>query len=155
MEQIETVFLDYQSRTSVRLAQWLLKNHWKQDVKFLQAPDEFISRIGGTTAGVIIGDRALQALPAFPYIYDLSEAWKAATGLPFVFAAWIAAGDLPEDFIPAFNAANAEGFLHLDEIVAANPFPAYDLKRYYTENIVYQLDERMVAGMNRFLAEIA
>ena len=155
LEQIEKVYLDYQSRTSIRLAQWLLKNYWKQEVQYLSAPVDYISRIGGTTAGVIIGDRALQALPAFPYVYDLSEAWKAATGLPFVFAAWISTREFAADFVAAFDAANAEGLQHIDEITAANHLPAYDLKRYYTENIVYRLDDRMKKGMERFLQEIS
>jgi len=155
LEQIETVYLDYQSRTSIRLAQWLIENYWRRSVAYLPAPEDYIARITGTTAGVIIGDRALQALPAFPYVYDLADAWKSATGLPFVFAAWIATKEPPADFIAAFDAANAEGFAHLDEIVAENPLPAYDLMRYYTQNIVYRLDEPMRAGMDKFLAEIS
>lgn len=155
MENIERVYLDYQSRTSVQLAQWLLRNFWRQKVEFLDAPEDYISRIGSTTAGVIIGDRALQALAAFPYVYDLAEAWKAATGLPFVFAGWTATRELPAAFLAAFDAANAEGQHHLEEIVAANPFPAYDLMQYYTKNIVYRLNDRMMVGMRKFLHEIS
>ncbi len=155
MEQIERVYLDYQSRTSVRLAQWLLRNFWGQKAEFLEAQEDYIGRIGSTTAGVIIGDRALQALAAFPYVYDLAEGWKAATGLPFVFAGWTATKELPQEFLVAFDAANAAGMQHINEIVAQNPFPAYDLMRYYTENIVYRLDARMMSGMQRFLREIS
>ncbi len=154
MANIARVFLDYQSRTSIRLAQWLLQHFWKQPVAYVDAPEDYIGRIRGTTAGVIIGDRALQAAPAFPYVYDLAEAWKAATGLPFVFAGWAATRDFPEDFLAAFNAANAEGMKHLAEIVAANPFPAYDLMQYYTQNIRYRLDAPMMEGMDQFLTEM-
>lgn len=152
MEEIEVVYLDYQSRTSVRLAQVLLEHHWKKDVVYKQAAVDYIDNdIKGDNAGVIIGDRALQQLGNFKYVYDLSAAWKDYTGLDFIFAAWIANKDLPVDFIEKFNKANAIGFDHLDEIIEANPFPEYSLYTYYTDNIKYVLDERKRAGLKRFL----
>ncbi len=154
MEEIEIVYLDYQSRTSVRLAQLLLADFWKKDIQFLPAPEDYIAQITGTTAGVIIGDRALQQLPNFKYSYDLSAAWKQHTGLDFVFAAWIANKALPADFIALFNAANAEGLQHIDTVIAANEIPYYSLSTYYTDNIKYVLDESKLAGMRRFLEMI-
>lgn len=151
MEEIEVVYLDYQSRTSVRLVQLLLQHFWKKDVQFLPAPEDYIGRIGGTTAGVIIGDRALAQLPNFPHVYDLSKAWQAWQGLPFVFAAWIARAPLPADFILAFDEAQAQGLQHLNEVIAENPFPPYDLHTYYTENIVYPLGAEERKGMKEFL----
>lgn len=151
IDDIKTVYLDYQSRTSVRLAQILLAEHWKKNVEYRQATEHYIDYINGPNAGVIIGDRALQQLHNFPYIYDLSAAWKAYTGLDFVFAAWVANKDLPKGFIDRFNGANATGFHHLPEIIAANPFPYYDLHTYYTENIKYVLDEQKKKGLAKFL----
>ena len=112
MEEIETVYLDYQSRTSVKLAELLLESHWKKKVVYKPAPENFIEHINGTSAGVIIGDRALIQLSNFRYIYDLSAAWKDYTGLDFVFAAWVANSPLPQGFTARFNAANAEGLKH-------------------------------------------
>ncbi|RYE17048.1 MAG: hypothetical protein EOP51_24630 [Sphingobacteriales bacterium] len=151
MEEIETVYLDYQSRTSVRLAQLLLEKHWNKQVVFKPAGENYIEYINGTTAGVIIGDRALQQLTNFGYIYDLADAWQDFTGLPFVFAAWVANKELPEDFVNAFNAANAEGLRHIDAVVEENPFPYYDLKKYFTHNIHYLLDEEKRRGLAKFL----
>jgi chorismate dehydratase len=151
MEDIKAVYLDYQSRTSVRLAQLLLEKHWKQDVAFKPAGENYIEYINGTTAGVIIGDRALKQLDNFEYIYDLATAWKDFTGLHFIFAAWVANKELPADFLKAFNGANATGMQHLDEIVAANTFPYYDLKKYYTENIKFYFDDEKKKGLNKFL----
>jgi len=154
ISEITDVYLDYQSRTSVRLTRLLFAEYWKRDVNFLPAPVDYIDNISGTRAAVIIGDRALQQLHNFPYVYDLSDAWKSLTGLPFVFAAWVANKELPAEFVSEFNKANAEGLHHLDEIVAANPFPAYDLKVYYTDNIHYYLDESKKKGLNLFLEKI-
>ena len=114
MEQIERIYLDYQSRTSVNLAKILLREYWKKEVELVDATGEdFREEIKGTTAGVVIGDRALQQRLQSKYIYDLAEAWKLHTGLPFVFAAWIANKKLPGEFVTAFNEANAVGLQHL------------------------------------------
>jgi chorismate dehydratase len=154
MEKIERVYLDYQSRTSVRLAQVLLREHWKKDVVYLPAEEGYIEELRGTDAGVIIGDRALQQLNRFPCIYDLATAWKDFTGLDFVFAAWVANKELPADFRAQFNEANAEGLKHIDDVIALNPCPFYDLHTYYTENIKYYLDGEKLKGMERFLEMI-
>lgn len=155
IEEIKKVYLDYQSRTSVKLAQLLLKKYWKKEVVFLEAPENYIEYINDTTAGVIIGDRALKQLDNFAYCYDLAAAWKNFTGLPFVFAAWISNKPLPQDFINRFNEANAEGLNHIDEVVQANPFPYFNLKEYYTEHIHYLLNEEKKKGLALFLEMIA
>ncbi|HTN46854.1 MAG TPA: menaquinone biosynthesis protein [Flavipsychrobacter sp.] len=152
MDEIQTVYLDYQSRTSVKLAEVLLKHYWKKEVEFLPATENYIEYINDTKAGVIIGDRALKQLSNFPYIYDLATAWKDFTGLPFVFAAWISNKDLPPDFTAAFNKANAEGLQHIDEVVKQNSFPYFDLKEYYTRHIHYFLDESKKQGLQKFLS---
>ena len=154
MEEITAVYLDYQSRTSVRLAQLLLEKYWKKDVVFMQADEHYIDRIEGTTAGVIIGDRALKQLATFAHVYDLSAAWKDFTGLDFVFAAWVANKELPVSFIEKFDAANAEGLQHIDEVIKANSFPWYDLDTYYRKNIKYELDDNKRKGLATFLEMI-
>lgn len=154
LEEIKSVILDYQSRTSVRLTQLLFAEHWKKDVAFLPAGEHFIEEIEGTTAAVIIGDRALEQLPNFPYHYDLSKAWKELTGLPFVFAAWVSNRELPADFIRRFNEANALGMQRLDDIAAEYAVPYYSLETYYKQNIVYRLGAEERKGLALFLEKI-
>ena len=156
IEKVERVFLDYQSRTSVNLAKILLKEYWKKDVAFIDATGEdFRSQLTGITAGVIIGDRALEQRTKSNYIYDLGEAWKDHTGLPFVFAAWIANKKLPEEFILAFNEANSIGLDRIDEVIRENNFIYYDLDNYYTKCISYQLDDEKRKGLALFLEKLA
>lgn len=154
MEQIDTVILDYQSRTSVNLARVLLKEYWKKEVVFQDATPDFREKIKGTTAAVVIGDRALEQISMSAYMYDLGAAWKAHTGLPFVFAAWVANKPLDEDFIDAFNKANAYGVSHIDEVLAGLNYPAYDLKKYYTENLSYPLTDEKRKGLALFLEKL-
>jgi chorismate dehydratase len=149
--QIETVLLDYQSRTSVLLVQILLRHFWKQKVKLVQAKPGFEQHIAGTTAAVVIGDRAMQIRSQYDFVFDLAEAWKKFSGLPFVFATWVANKPLPASFYTAFNQANHFGLQHLQQVVAQNPFEAYNLHHYFTQNISYQLTEPMRAGLQLFL----
>ncbi len=151
LEEIDTILLDYQSRTSVNLCKVLLKNYWKINPQLQDAKEDFRNHIKGTTAGVVIGDRALQQRHQSKYIYDLAGAWKTFTGLPFVFAAWIANKELPADFSTEFNEANGIGLQQLENVIKENPFTAYSLRTYYTENISYELTVEKRKGLQLFL----
>ena len=60
MQEIETVYLDYQSRSSVALLKWLMRESWGINPTIIQATNEsYREAIRGTTAGLVIGDRAL------------------------------------------------------------------------------------------------
>lgn len=155
MQEIQKVYLDYQSRSSVALLKWLMKESWGIDPEILQAEDEtYRAQIKGTTAGLVIGDRALEQRKISTFIYDLGSEWRSITGLPFVFAAWISVKPLPPGFIQSFDHANGVGIAHIDEIVRDNPYELYDLKKYYTLHLSYQLDERKRKGMEKFLQVI-
>jgi chorismate dehydratase len=155
MDQIETVLLDYQSRTSVNLAKILFKEYWKKEVVLHDAKEDFRSDIKGNVAGIVIGDRALEQRKISPYMFDLAANWIAFTGLPFIFAAWIANKPLGEDFEDAFNRANAYGIKHIDEVVAEQHYTSYDLKKYYTENISYHLTDNKKKGLTLFLEKLS
>ena len=153
IEQITKIYLDYQSRTSVQLARILLAQYWKKEVEFIKAEEGYIDQIAGTTAGVIIGDRALAARPTFKYMYDLAAAWIDHTGLPFVFATWIANKPIPAEFMVAFDLANEYGLQHLDQVIESIPAieQVYDLHKYYTQNISYEFTPEKRKGMELFL----
>ena len=155
ISQIKKVYLDYQSQSSVALLKWLIKEYWGIHPEIIQADDEsYRDKIKGTTAGLVIGDRALEQRKISTFIYDLGSEWRSITGLPFVFAAWVSTRPLPEDFIKLFDEANAIGLAHIEDIVAATPFDLYDLKKYYTLHLSYRLDERKKDGMRKFLGLI-
>lgn len=155
MYEIKKVYLDYQSRTSVALLKYLMKEYWGINPEIVEAVDEdYRKEIKGTTAGLVIGDRALEQRKISTFIYDLGSEWRKITGLPFVFAAWVSLKPLPQDFITLFDKANAEGLLHIDEIVLNTPYELYDLKKYYKLHLSYDLDDAKQRGMNHFLSVI-
>jgi chorismate dehydratase len=155
LENVKQVYLDYQSRTSVRLAQILLKEYWQVNVEFIPTSGEdYRTAIKGTTAGVVIGDRALEQRRSSEYIYDLGTAWKAHTGLPFVFAAWISNKIMPVDFIQSFNEANKQGLDKIETLLKEFNYPYFDLEEYFTNYIDYQLNDLKIKGLNLFLERI-
>ena len=154
MHEIKTVLIDYQSRTSVELLKLLINDFWKLDVTYTDTSDDYISKIKGTTAGLIIGDRALEQRNSFTYIYDLASAWKEFKHLPFVFAAWVSNKEIPAQFITSFNEANKVGLDNIGDVITENSYPFYDLRTYYTKNILYSLDGDKRKGMELFLSKL-
>lgn len=153
MNQIKRVYLDDHSTTSVKLLKILLAQFWKIEVEFLTAFEGYIDQINGTTAGLIIGDRALLNLSRFAFVFDLGLAWKQHTGLPFVFAAWVANKTIPLEFIQAFDTANAIGIHQIEHVISMIPEKeqVYNLYQYYTENISYHFTNEKKEGMDLFL----
>ena len=154
LAEVSTILLDYQSRTSVALLKILIREHWKITPELQAAAADYEKNISGTTAGLVIGDRALAQRTRSKYIYDLGSAWKEMTGLPFVFAAWVSNKPISMDFIGLFNTANALGMGHIDEIIAKYSPQYDDLKQYYTRNIMYKLDDSLRKGLNLFIQKL-
>lgn len=153
LEQTKRIYLDYQSRTSVELARILVRDYWKLDVEFIGAEGEdFRDLIEGDTAGLVIGDRAFKQKSISKYSYDLGEAWKSYTGLPFVFAAWISNKPLPAEFIKSFNEANGFGLNHIADVTAGLDLNgSVDLEEYFKKYISYNLDEEKRSALKLFL----
>ncbi len=152
MNEIKRVYLDYQSRTSVALLKYLMKEYWGINPEIVEAKDEdYRQEIKGTTAGLVIGDRAFEQRKISTFIYDLGSEWRSITGLPFVFAVWVSKKPMPAEFIRVFNEANALGLNHIDEVIAASRSDIYDLKKYYTLHLSYKLDGAKSEAVKKFL----
>jgi chorismate dehydratase len=152
IQEVKKVLLDYQSRTSVLLAEILFERHWKQRPVFEQAGPDFLHQIHGNTAAVVIGDRALKQRSLSAFIYDLGDAWKQMTGLPFVFAAWISNKPLDRDWIRRFDEANAYGVQNIPDVLKQIQDSFFDFREYYTRYLSYELDGEKRKGLNLFLS---
>lgn len=153
IEQLDAIYLDHHSRSSVALTRLLLQHYWHLSPNLLPATEGYIDHIGGNTGGVVIGDRTIDLEGRFPYTYDLSVAWQSLTGLPFVFAAWVSVRPLPEAFTVAFNAAMQAGIAAIPKLklLLPSPNPNFDLETYYTHYISYHLDADKRKGLALFL----
>ncbi len=153
IENIETILLDYQSRTSVQLLKILFKEYWNKEVQFTNATEGFEQKIKGTTAGLIIGDRAFEATKFHQYSYDLSEIWNLHTGLPFVFAAWVSNKELSEEFIEIFNEKIENNIDEYFEKINTFSLKDYE-KKYLQKNIDYFITSNHEKGLELFLSKI-
>jgi chorismate dehydratase len=113
--KIETVYLDYRSRSSVNLSKVLAKNSWKKDFRWMNTSEGFnFMKISLNEAVVLIGDQCFEYENRFKYKIDLAREWKDFSGLPFVFACWTANKILEEEFIGEFNSALRSGVNNIE-----------------------------------------
>jgi len=155
--EIEKVWLDPHSRTSVRLIRLLAENHWHSNWEYLPAGEGFEKdRICGREAGLCIGDKVFGVENRYPYKYDLAENWIQMTGLPFVFAGWASLGDVSDEWVDKLNRAQQMGINSLIEIlpVLENQYrlPAGLIQDYLTRNISYPLTESKKRGKDLFVS---
>jgi chorismate dehydratase len=153
-EQIRSVAADSSSRTSVVLAQIVLRTKFRIEPVMLQAAPDLARMLLDCDAALIIGDPALCIDPAqLPYlVLDLGSEWTEMTGLPMVFAVWAASRRYDPD---PFAASLRFGLAHIYEIVAAEHagrgISAELARDYLTHNISFDLGPAERAGLDRFL----
>lgn len=154
LNKLERIFLDYQSRTSALLVKVLAKFFWNIEVIWENTRKGFENKKLNENEGVIIiGDRVFKQTDRFKYQYDLALEWKNFTGLPFVFAAWIANKSLPDCFKNNFDQALNYGINHISDSLKNYNKSIYsiDLEKYLNENIDYRLNDDKLTAMNKFL----
>lgn len=146
IEEVDTLKLDKQSRTSNGLARVLLKNYWKKDVRLITDDAETAD------AYVLIGDRTFGKKNSVPFVYDLGQEWFNFTGLPFAFALWVSNKRLPDRFVRDFNAALAYGVAHAADVIVGLPkFEGFDYQKYLTQHLDFHLTDRKREAVRRYL----
>jgi chorismate dehydratase len=157
ISEIKKITMDYQSRTSVALLKVLLKEYWDLNTELIKAEVGFEDTINGENAALVIGDRAFDLNHKYKYVYDLSALWKEMTGLPFVFACWVAIKDLPNQFLSDFNAALQNGLNNIDKaiLMEVDNYPSrVSPEEYLNNKISYNFNKEKQKGMNLFLSKI-
>jgi len=152
VREVESLQLDPQSRSSNNLARVLLKNYWKTDHLMIENSDKYSISTDSKTAFVQIGDRTFGKKEKYPFVYDLAEEWQKFTGLPFVFAAWIANKTIPAGFIIEFNQALKFGLDHRTELLKEIPQRQdFDFEDYLMHKLDFDLTENKKKALFLFL----
>ncbi|NLY03201.1 MAG: menaquinone biosynthesis protein [Rhodopirellula sp.] len=154
--EIRTLALDEGSRTSAALTRIVLKERFSVEPRI-----ETLS-IGASTddsaadAIMLVGDRGM-ALPngRFHTVWDLGEQWRTWTGLPFVFAMWVARAEVdPGELAEGLAAARDEGVRQTDRIAwEESPrlgIPESDCRRYFRDNLRFVLGPNERKGLEAF-----
>ena len=154
--EVKRLALDEGSRTSAALTRILLLD------RFGIAPETTLLPIGeglnsaDADAVLVIGDRAmnLDGVPAVE-VWDLGQQWMSATGLPFVFAMWLAPREVETSQLANLLASVRDsGVARLAEIAAAEG-PAIgispsDALTYFQDNLHFYLGPQELAGLKLF-----
>ena len=142
-----------ETATSVRLLRVLLQFHF--DVSHTA----FVGLEQPADAVLLIGDRALlesRDLHTHPFELDLAAEWHAWTGLPFVFASWMARFDVtPQACDEALDYLVANLEINLSDPSAIHRRrPDLGLSAEavatYLRTFLYRFDDSAWAGLERF-----
>lgn len=153
--QIQSVGLDTGSRTSHALLRIVLTEKYDLQPTFSASPPSIELRSADTDAVLRIGDVALRQLDSAPYSVDLGAEWNELTGLPFVYACWVARRDINlEKATQILQKAKELSIPNIPEIARVGAetlgLPEALCSDYLTNRISYDLGDMEIAGMNRF-----
>jgi chorismate dehydratase len=159
--EVRTVALDPESRTSNVLAQVLLIDAWGRRAEARAGFADVAEALRECDAAVRIGDKALfEPVPPGVEVHDLGEEWTRRTGLPFVYAAWVArAGAVDREIYRLLHASRREGCGAIDRIATEYVWRGErqpgTARAYLAENIRYRLGAPEVQAIERFLEAAA
>lgn len=153
IEQIATLACDTDSHTSVALARIILGEVHRLRPEFVA-----LDRVSAApdVARLLIGDKVVCEEPrGLPYQLDLGQAWKQHTGLPFVFAAWMARPGVDLHDLPArLERAKREGLAHIEQIIARHAiprgWPAPIARQYLSSNLKYDIAAKQLEAIRLF-----
>lgn len=144
IDEVRTVRLDPQSRTSNNLARVLIKNYWKLSPQFIAE--------GEADAFVEIGDRTFPHINSYPFSYDLGEYWLKFTGLPFAFAVWASNKPIPAEFVNELNQALKLGLDNRDKVLEQLPqYGSFDLHDYLYHKLDFNLTAEKRSAISKYL----
>jgi chorismate dehydratase len=154
--EVKSVALDEGSRTSAALSQILLAELY--DNHPIREPLPIGCGLESTKADAVllIGDRAmLPTSETFLEIWDLGQVWRTWTGLPFVFAMWIArSGGDTAALAAALSEARDEGERNLESIASTAAeevsIPRELALQYLKRNLHFHFGVEEQAGLARF-----
>jgi chorismate dehydratase len=154
IESLRRVALDASSRTSAALLRILLRERLGRDPEYVSMSPSAPEMLAAADAALVIGDPAL-AYHGDADRMDLGEAWKRATGLPFVFAFWAGpSGTLSSREVGRLQEALREGLQALPAISSSygprGAGSAAANEAYLRENVAYDLGPDQLRGLREF-----
>jgi chorismate dehydratase len=154
VEQVEKIYLDFDSRTSVQLIKILTTEYWHIHPEWAALKSGEIPDPAFQHSVVAIGDKTFTLRKRYPYVYDLSDIWKKLTGDPFVFAVWVMRNPIEPAVVTMLNKALGFGVSHKLESLHyfRDQLPECGDCLDYLENYIsYEFDEDKRRGLKKYL----
>lgn len=155
-EKVTKLHVDGDSHTSVVLAQVIWRELYGRTLELAPWDRRNPGSLDDVDALLLIGDKVVTNQPiGFGFEVDLGSAWKYATGLPFVFAAWYGAkGGNFSSIAQALSSARDKGEAEAERVARAwgpvHGWPIATAIQYLTRSLKFRITEPMRAGMDRF-----
>ncbi len=151
VKQLNRIYLDEQSRTSVHLLKILCKEHWNIQPEFITSKVEGLV-LEKNEGKLMIGDKVFFEEFDFKVNYDLAEVWKEHTGLPFVFAVWVMKDGIDVHIERDINKAFDKSFQDIQSVIKRHKLlnQKFDLEEYYSKHISFNLDDAKRKGLILF-----
>ena len=153
---IQTLALDEGSRTSATLARIMLLERYGVDPARKPLPIEMSVQHTDADAVLVIGDRAMHApTEEFHTVWDLGEEWLAWTGLPFVFAMWVARRGVASSHVEEMLSESRDrGVTRIPDIAQREAsklnISVKNAERYLTDNLFFRLTSAERSGLRLF-----
>ena len=154
--QIRTLALDEGSRTSAALTKVILAERYGVIPKTEPLRMESATTDSSADAVLLIGDRAMHSPEeSFVEVMDLGQFWYDWTGLPFVFAMWVARREVNTEGVDeALSHARDLGIANVADI-AREEAPRLGISEtlahtYLTRNLHYHLTSAERSGLKLF-----
>ncbi len=152
VEKIDTIHLDNESHTSVKLLKILSKHYWQRKFVWKSLDTKNLHNSPLPEAMLAIGDKTFSLTKKYAYQYDLSDVWKRLTGKPFVFACWVASKNVSMETIQKFNNCLSYGVARIDEAVRQYKSQNHDFyMRYLEEKINFTFKKEQNEALDYFL----
>lgn len=117
LSELRTVALDSSSLTSAALTRILLAERFGVKPSFVPHPPQLDAMLARHDAALIIGDLRLFELLPGTSVNDLGQEWLDLTGLPFVYACWIAPQErASSEMVAILEKAKQWGLTHLETL---------------------------------------
>lgn len=153
---IRTLALDEGSRTSAALARIMLNERFGVQPAIQQLQLDRGTQDTDADAILLIGDRAMfSPRETFHTVWDLGEEWVDWTGLPFVFAMWVARSGVELGEVEVnLSVARDQGLRHLQQLAEVGAtrlgLPLSKVESYLTKNLHFHLGPAEKMGLKLF-----
>lgn len=155
LEDARKVALDASSRTSAALVEVIFREYFNVALEAAPFEPDLRRMLDRADAALVIGDPAMTFSREGLRVYDLAALWRELTGFGFIFAMWMAhSGAASGALAVDFAAARDDGLANVDEIVDEYEkrlaLPRAELLSYLRENICYETNPDMLAGLELY-----
>lgn len=154
LDQIKTVYLDSDSRTSVLLVRILFDALGYHDIIWKEGIQHYFESDRSSSGFLAIGDKVFEYENKFPHFIDLGQTWKNTFQLPFAFALFVKKPSISEPDVQELNAILKTGITNIPHLDLQEFSHIGGIQEYYSQNISYHFDDKKKEAVKLFFEKV-